>query len=601
MFLTLLALTATQQEPATLELEDLGSLVEGIHADHDVPALWVGIADTEGLVAAGARGVRERGSKETVTVADRLHLGSCSKSMTASLAAILAEAETIAFDDSIALYFPDVDVHAGWKSSTLRHLMAHRGGAPFNLVDHGPLGLFILKHEGEPRTHRETLAAGLLRVAPKHEIGAEFVYSNDGYALLAAALEAKTDRAWRELIGTELFGKIGVETFGFGPVDALEDQPVGHTQAGAPAPEVDNPEAYGPAGRVHMPLEDWARYVAWHLRGAAGGHRPAPQGALPRAAPVRFRRTLRVRLARVRAALVEGQVELSQREQHRLDVRDVARAGRRGRLPRRHQSGRTDGRGRRRRDDHGRDPVQESRPVTVTLVTGSARGLGLEIARSLRADGDRVHVVWNTSEHLVSGLESEFGAERVHRADLEDGESAQRLVSRVAQAEGGLDRLVHAVGAYESGATSALGHGVLARLWSSNVLSAQHAFDAARPHLRKAESGRAVFFGCAGLAGLRARRTTAAYAAAKSALVVLARSWALEEAPYGVTVNVVSPGHVPHAAAHPDTLDEELHARLPAGRAGTPREVAEAVRWLVSDAASYTSGSELLVSGGWLI
>ena len=63
-----------------------------------------------------------------------------------------------------------------------------------------------------------------------------------------------------------------------------------------------------------------------------------------------------------------------------------------------------------------------------------------------------------------------------------------------------------------------------------------------------------MFFGCAGLAGLRARRYAAAYTAAKSALLVLVRSWAREEASHGLHVNMVSPGIVPHDDAHPETL-----------------------------------------------
>ncbi|MEX1025990.1 MAG: SDR family oxidoreductase [Planctomycetota bacterium] len=239
--------------------------------------------------------------------------------------------------------------------------------------------------------------------------------------------------------------------------------------------------------------------------------------------------------------------------------------------------------------------------MSVTLVTGSARGLGRAVAERLAGDGDRVHVVWRSSTELVDRLVAAFGRDRVHQADLEDRAQASALVARVVERDGGLDRVVHAVGGYASGPTSEIGAELLQQLWSSNVATAQHVFDAARPELRRAAHGRAVFFGCAGLAGLRARRTIAAYAAAKSALVVLARSWALEEAPFGVTVNLVSPGLVPHDGAHPDTLDPALQASLPAGRAGRPEEVAEAVRWLVSDAAGYTTGTELLVSGGWLI
>ncbi|NOT29876.1 MAG: SDR family oxidoreductase, partial [Planctomycetes bacterium] len=153
---------------------------------------------------------------------------------------------------------------------------------------------------------------------------------------------------------------------------------------------------------------------------------------------------------------------------------------------------------------------------------------------------------------------------------------------------------------YVSGPLESASLSDLRRMLASNVESAFVFFGAARPALRAAR-GRAVFFGTSGLPGFRARRTTAAYAAAKSALFVLVKAWALEEAPHGVTVNLVSPGHVPHEHAHPDTLDAELLGKIPLGRPGTPADVARAVAFLCSDEASYTTGTELLVSGGWML
>jgi len=82
---------------------------------------------------------------------------------------------------------------------------------------------------------------------------------------------------------------------------------------------------------------------------------------------------------------------------------------------------------------------------------------------------------------------------------------------------------------------------------------------------------------------------------------VLVRGWALEEAPHGVTVNLVSPGHVPHPDAHADTLDPERLGRIPLGRPGTPDDVARAVAFLCSGEAGYTTGTELLVGGGWML
>lgn len=235
----------------------------------------------------------------------------------------------------------------------------------------------------------------------------------------------------------------------------------------------------------------------------------------------------------------------------------------------------------------------------VALVTGSARGLGLAVARHLAARGERVHVVWRSEGASARLLRDEFGP-RAHHADLLEPRDADALVRAVVERDGRLDHAVHAVGEYVSGPLESASLSDLRRLLASNVESAFVFFGAARPALRAAR-GRAVFFGTSGLSGFRARRTTAAYAAAKSALFVLVKSWALEEAPHGVTVNLVSPGHVPHEHAHPDTLDAELLGKIPLGRPGTPADVARAVAFLCSDEASYTTGTELLVSGGWML
>jgi len=235
----------------------------------------------------------------------------------------------------------------------------------------------------------------------------------------------------------------------------------------------------------------------------------------------------------------------------------------------------------------------------VSLVTGSARGLGLEVARHLARRGDLVHAVWRSEGECAQALRAEFGR-RAHRADLLAADEARRVVEEVLALDCRLDHVVHAVGEYLSGPLATTSADDLARMLASNVQSAQLVFDAARPALRAAR-GDAVFFGCSGLAGFRARRRTAAYAAAKSALLVLVKSWALEEAPHGVRVNMVSPGHVPHPDAHSDTLDPERLEGIPLGRPGVPLDVARAVAFLTSEEAAYTTGNELGVTGGWML
>ena len=233
----------------------------------------------------------------------------------------------------------------------------------------------------------------------------------------------------------------------------------------------------------------------------------------------------------------------------------------------------------------------------VTLVTGSARGLGLAVAERLRERGDRVHVVWRSENDAAEALRASFG-ERAHRGDLTRAEDVRALVDGVLEFDTRLDHVVHAVGEYVSASLEETSVEDLERLFASNVRSSHLLFDAVRAPLR-ASRGDAVFFGCTGLAGFRARRTSAAYAAAKSALLVLVRSWALEEAPHGVRVNMVSPGHIPHADAHPETLS--ISTDVPLGRKGTPEDIARAVAFLASDQAVHTTGTDLYVGGGWML
>ena len=236
---------------------------------------------------------------------------------------------------------------------------------------------------------------------------------------------------------------------------------------------------------------------------------------------------------------------------------------------------------------------------SVSLVTGGIRGLGLAAARRLRADGGRVHVTWRSSSDLAAGLEGELDR-RVHRCDALEADQVAELVRAVIERDGRLDHVVHAVGEYASGPLSGLEPSELRRLVASNLESSHLVARAALPALRESR-GSIVFFGCAGAGAARAWRLAAGYAAAKTALLVLARSMALEEAPHGVRVNVVSPGHVPHEHAAPQTLDPELWKRIPLGRPGSPDDVAEAVAWLCSPAASYVTGANLEVAGGWML
>jgi NAD(P)-dependent dehydrogenase (short-subunit alcohol dehydrogenase family) len=235
----------------------------------------------------------------------------------------------------------------------------------------------------------------------------------------------------------------------------------------------------------------------------------------------------------------------------------------------------------------------------VTLVTGSARGIGLGVAREFLGREHRVHVVWRSSGEQAAELESQFPG-RVHRADLGTSEAAAELVRAVLEQDGRLDNVVHAVGEYKAGALVDTTPEHLRQLLISNVDSAFTMATASREALRAAR-GSLILFGCSGVESLRARRESAAYTAAKTALLSLMRSLALEEASHGVRVNMVSPGLVPHEHASGDTHEYAADGAVPLGRAGSVQDLARAVAWLCSQDAEHVTGQNLDVAGGWML
>lgn len=237
---------------------------------------------------------------------------------------------------------------------------------------------------------------------------------------------------------------------------------------------------------------------------------------------------------------------------------------------------------------------ETARPVAI--ITGSARGIGLGVAKDLASRGWRTHAVYRSRERLAE-LEERFPG-RVHEADLTRSEDCRRLVSSVLERDGRIDGVVHSVGEYEAGPLEGFDDETFDRLIQSNLTSAFRLTTAVRQSLRDA-NGSLVYFGCAGLDSLRARSDAAAYVTAKTGLLVFMRSIAKEEAAFGVRANMVSPGLVPHADSSADT--QSLASDVPLGRPGTPEDVAQAVAYLLSAEAAHVTGQNLEVAGGWML
>jgi CubicO group peptidase (beta-lactamase class C family) len=263
----------TEETGAT---RDLSPLIAPIVERHKLPGMVAAVVQGDEPVALGAAGVRRKGSPERVTVGDRFHIGSCTKSMSATLLAMLVEEGKLSWTTTLAQTFPDLaeSMHPDYRSVTLEQLLSHRAGMPKGL-DRGGLWARLRLHRGRPTEARRLLLEGVVAQAPASEPGTEYLYSNAGYAAAGHMAEEVTGASWEELMRKRLFAPLGMTTAGFGAPGRgkVLDEPRGHRRSGdpvEPGPRADNPPAIGPAGTVHCSLGDWAKYIRLHLRGARG-------------------------------------------------------------------------------------------------------------------------------------------------------------------------------------------------------------------------------------------------------------------------------------------------------------------------------------------
>jgi len=246
-------------------------------AEHNLPAVGAAYAKAGAAVTVLASGLRSADAPVAVTPDDLWHLGSMTKSMTATLVARLVEQGKVRWDTTVgdALGPKVPDMNPAYGPVTFRHLCSHHAGLQPN-IEVGQLMGFPRDDGGDPRPDRLRYAGLALKQAPVAAPGEKMVYANNGFIVAGAMLEAVCGRSWEDLITAHVFKPLGLASAGFGPPGAPGklDQPVGHvgTMPFPPGPGkvADNPVALGPAGRVHMNLRDLCAYLDAHLRQPAG-------------------------------------------------------------------------------------------------------------------------------------------------------------------------------------------------------------------------------------------------------------------------------------------------------------------------------------------
>jgi len=228
-------------------------------------------------------------------------------------------------------------------------------------------------------------------------------------------------------------------------------------------------------------------------------------------------------------------------------------------------------------------------PRTV-LVTGGNRGIGLAIARSFQSLGDHV-VITHRSGSVPEGLSGVI-------MDVTDADSVAAGFKEIESRFGAVDVLIANAGITKDGLSLRMSEEDFHDVLDTNLTGSFRVTQKVLSGMMKKRSGRVIFIGS--VVGLLGSAGQVNYAATKSALIGMARSFAREYGSRGITFNVVAPGFIETdmTAVLDEALKDKYVSQIPLGRFASPEEVADVVRFVASPDAGYITGAVIPVDGG---
>ena len=249
------------------------------------------------------------------------------------------------------------------------------------------------------------------------------------------------------------------------------------------------------------------------------------------------------------------------------------------------------------------NPFDGSLEGKVAIITGGASGIGAATARRFASRGARLMLADLNSEGLsavAKEIDGDGDSVAIRTTDVGDRHQVEALTEAAVERFGRLDIVFNNAGIGTYGQTPDLDPDAWHRIIDVDLHAVFYGCRAAIPHLRK--SGGGSIINTASISGLYGDYGLAAYNAAKGALVNFTKALAIDHARENIRVNAVCPGAIETGLTAPmranEALMREFAVRIPMGRMGRPEEIADLVAFLASDAATYITGSAIVIDGG---
>jgi len=236
----------------------------------------------------------------------------------------------------------------------------------------------------------------------------------------------------------------------------------------------------------------------------------------------------------------------------------------------------------------------------IALVTGGSRGIGASIAEHLAAEGATVAITYNSSaeraEELVAKIKAKGGEARAFQSNAGDASANAALIPTIVKAFGSIDILVNNAGVYATGPLEGTELDILTKNYEVNVRGVYETTKAAIPHLN--DHGRIINIGS--VSGLKGSPGASAYGASKAAVASLTQAWAKEVGDRNITVNTIHPGSVDTEMNPADGPYAEMQREtIIFKRFGKPEEIAAVVTFIAGPGASFLTGTNIPVDGGY--